>query len=443
LDCRGLLAIPGLINAHTHSPEHVLRGTSECVPLEVWLVQQFALRANFPPHLIYLITLAGAAEMLRSGITAVLDHFWMAEGVTLPGLESAMQAYRDSGLRATLAPMLEDQDRMATAAQAANSSLSVLGAEPELQRALVASRLEVLEAFLGKWHGQADGRLRAMPGPGGLQWCSEALLLECGRLAEQYDTGLHMHLSETRLQARVCRQVYGHGAALELDRLGLLGPRTSLAHCIWVDESELDCLGRRGACLVHNPVSNLKLGAGVAAVPEMLRRAVTVALGTDGAASNDSQDMFQTLKLAALLHSPARPGGAWVNAQTALRMATLGGAQALGLAGQVGELRVGCWADLVLLDLSHAYADPLPDAARHIVYCETGDSVRHVLVQGQIVVKDRLWQGSDEVELRRELRAEFSAYEAAHARPARQVQALVLEWDRALAALESGTEQRA
>src|SRR5262249_15116530 len=151
-------------------------------------------------------------------------------------------------------------------------------------------------------------------------------------------------------------------------------------------DDELDVIARRQACVVHNPVSNLKLGAGIANIAAMRRHGIPLALGTDGACSNDNQEMFAVMKLAALLHSPATGATGWLSARDAFDMATAGGSRVLGLADRGGAVRAGCLADIVLLSLENTYQHPLPDAHRHVVFCETGASVRHVIVQGRLVV---------------------------------------------------------
>jgi cytosine/adenosine deaminase-related metal-dependent hydrolase len=429
---QNMLAIPGIINAHTHSIENVLRGGSERLPLELWLIQQSAFRAAIPPRLVYLIALAGAAEMLRSGTTAALDHFWMAGPMTSSGLDAVMQAYADIGMRVSLAPMLEDCDLIAKAMMAANPRLASVW-EDETGRPDATALLELVEDFVSRWQGQSEGRLRCLPGPGGPQWCSEALLTGCQALADRFGSGLHIHLAETEIQSRVCRQAYGHPVVFEMDRLGVLKPETSVAHCIWVDDAELDILARTHTKVIHNPVSNLKLGSGIAPVPAMLRRGIQVALGTDGAASNDNQNMFAVLKLTALLHSPVTKSDHWLEAQEVLEMATQAGAGVLGYhQNELGGLREGCLADIALLDLSQVPVEPLPNAAVYLVYVETGASVRHVIVNGQLVVENGQVLTIPEADILLELRDQMCAYNTSYPRPAGKIQALMAECAHAL-----------
>ncbi|MFN8453505.1 MAG: amidohydrolase [Anaerolineae bacterium] len=428
IDGWDMLAIPGLINAHTHSIETVFRGASEGLPLELWLIQQSAYRAAFPPRLLYLIALAGATEMLRSGTTAALDHFWMVSSLTNKGLDAVMQAYAEVGLRVSLAPMLEDQDLVFDVLAAAYPPLAAVAGE----QSKATDLLDLTQDFLKRWHGREDGRLLGLPGPGGAQWCSEALLTGCRDLTERFGTGLHMHVAETHLQTHICQHAYGHPVMVELDRLGLLKPNSSLAHCIWLTETELDLLARTQAKVVHNPASNLKLGSGVAAIPAMLQRGIQVALGTDGAASNDNQNMFETLKLTALLHSPALKSDLWLPAHQVIEMGTVAGAAVLGYPDNLGRLEPGFLADIVLLDLSRAPLDTLENASAYLVYAETGASVCHVIVNGRLVVEQGQVLTVSEDEVYRELRGELRAFNAAHPRPLDKLQALLDEYSQAL-----------
>ncbi len=433
IDGSGKLAIPGLINAHTHSPENVLRGTTDRMPLELWLLNQFAARANFPPRLIYLTALAGAAEMLRSGTTAVLDHFWMAEALTEEGLTAVMQAYLTSGMRASVAPMIEDQDLVLEYLQRNKPDL-FKPARSEAMQVPASVQLELIQDLIIRWQNQGDGRLRCLPGPGGVQWCSTALLEGCLELAKLHGTGVHIHLAETRLQAMAYRSARGHSAVHDLDRLGLLSSKCSVAHCIWTDQSELDLLADNQAGVVLNPVSNLKLGSGIANWPEMNQRNIRLALGTDGASSNDNQNMFTVLKLAGLLFSPAVfQSSDWISPLQVMEMATVGGARVLGY-DNLGRLRPGDLADIVLLELGNSFNERGLDAVSYLVFCETGSAVSDVFVNGRQVVKDGAMVAFDEEQTHRELRALLQAYEHDYPRPVSLIQSEILKWSEAMRA---------
>ncbi len=306
LQGKGLLAIPGLINAHTHSPENLLKATSPSLPLELWLVPLFAGLLEWSPRLVYLSAMLGATEMLKTGTTAVLDHIWTVAGVASEYLDAAMQAYVDVGIRAAVTPSIEDQDLVLEAGRQHGLQFPQhpftdrFSSWPALDEQIAA-----LERFLDTWHQAADGRLRCLVGPSGIHWCSPSLLQSCLQLAERYRTGIHLHVVETELQAVIIRNMLGQGGIAFLDHVGMLRPGTSLAHAIWLDPGDLERLVRTGAIVVHNPVSNLRLGSGRFPLVEARRLGVTVALGSDGSASNDTQNMFGVLKLTGLVHNGA------------------------------------------------------------------------------------------------------------------------------------------
>lgn len=411
LDAEGLLAIPGLINAHTHSPENLLKATSPSLPLELWLVPLFTGITEWSPRLVYLSALLGAIEMLKSGTTTVLDHLWTSEGVASEYLDAAMQAYADVGIRAAIAPSIEDQDLVLEAG--AQRGL-VFPHHPFVDRfaswPAITTQLAALERFLSTWHQAADGRLRVLVGPSGIHWCSPALLTSCLRLAEQFRTGLHLHAVETELQARVIREALGQGGITFLDAANVLKPGTSLAHAIWLEPGDLERLARTRTTVVHNPVSNLRLGSGRFPLIKARNMGVPVALGSDGAASNDTQNMFEVLKLTGLLHNDPHEGsGRWPSPVDILEAATRGGASALGLESELGEIAPGQLADLVLVNLDAPAFFPLRDPYLHLLYAEHGESVKTVIVQGRIVVQRRAVTTVDENALRRELREQCAA----------------------------------
>ncbi len=384
---KGLLAMPGLVNAHAHSPENYLRGMTERVPLELWLFDFFSSGVRFSPRESYLAAAFGAAEMLRTGTTSVLDHFWVNGGMTIEDLDPVMEAYRDVGIRAAVAPLVEDLRPELKAAIKNDPDLS--SGPDDYEPALdVPDYLETLGAFFKKWHRSENGRLRCLAGPSGPQWCSEKVLSGSVEIAARFQGGVHMHADETKLQALLCREIYGSSSIAHMDRQGLLGPFVSLAHCVWVDDRDIEILAETGATVVHNPASNLKLGSGFAPILDMQEKGVSIALGADGSASSDNQVLFDILKLTGLIHCARElDHRRWLSARDVVTMATVGGTKALGLAGELGELKPGMLADIALLRMDTSFFAPLNDAFRQLVYCENGSSVETVIVDGRIVVE--------------------------------------------------------
>jgi 5-methylthioadenosine/S-adenosylhomocysteine deaminase len=406
IDGKDRLAMPGFVNAHTHSPENLSKATKEKLPLELWLLDLFLLEA-YSPREIYLSTMLGSLEMLKTGSTALLDHFWMGGRLTPDGLDAAMQAYRDSGIRAGLAPLIEDNDQVMEAAVAARPGLAPL--LHQKQDVMTAGEyLELLDWFFRKWHRTEGGRLLCLAGPSGFQWCSDELLQGSLEIARQYQSGWHMHLLETKIQAMVCFDLYGKSATAAMEERSLLGPDVSLAHCVWLDQADVDILAETNSRVVHNPTSNLRLGSGIAPIIEMLESGVTVALGTDGSASSDNQIMFDAIKLAALMHNlRSTDHHRWPSSRDVLRMATTNGAAALCMQDELGQLKVGKLADIVLLDSSTLLFTPFNDAFRHLAYAENGSSVRTVIVDGRVVVEDGRVLTVDEASIHEEAQQEW------------------------------------
>jgi 5-methylthioadenosine/S-adenosylhomocysteine deaminase len=384
---KGLLAMPGLVNAHAHSPENYLRGITEDVPLELWLFDFFSSGVRFSPRESYAAAAFGAAEMLRTGTTSVLDHFWVNGGMKIEDLDAVMQAYRDIGIRAGVAPLVEDLRPELKAAIENDRGLS--SGPDDYDSALdVPDYLEMLEAFFEKWHRSENGRLRCLAGPSGPQWCSDKVLNGSVEIASRFQGGVHMHSDETKLQALLCREIYGSSAITHMYQQGLLGPHVSLAHCVWVDDRDVEILAETGATVVHNPASNFKLGSGFAPILEMKEKGVSIAVGADGSASSDNQVLFDILKLTGLVHCAREVDHRrWLSARDVVAMGTVGGAKVLGLADELGEFKPGMLADIALLRLDTSFFAPLNDAFRQLVYCENGSSVETVIVDGRIVVE--------------------------------------------------------
>jgi 5-methylthioadenosine/S-adenosylhomocysteine deaminase len=398
LDGRGLLAVPGLVNAHAHSPENCLRGSGVGLPLEPWLTRMFGVAGYYSPQDHYVCALAGAVEMLATGTTAVLDHLW-GTPPTVEGAEAALSAYRDAGIRAAVAPLVADVDFTAVLAERYGWDLS--GALfTDLAGAIPAHEATAqIDALASKWHDRATRRLQVFAGPCGAQWCSDELLIGLSEAARRHDTSLTMHLLETRLQDRIARERFGASAVEGLQRLDVLDARCSLAHGVWIDRADLEMIAERGSTIVHNPAANFRLGSGRAAVPEMLAAGVTVALGSDGTACSDNTVIWTQVKLASLVHNDFA-ADRWISPAEALTMATTGGAAALGMAGSLGSLEPGALADIVLVDRRGHGLAGATDVEAGLALSETGRGVVHAIVAGEPVLLDGQCQRVDPVDVR-------------------------------------------
>jgi cytosine/adenosine deaminase-related metal-dependent hydrolase len=384
LDCKGLVILPGLVQAHIHLCQTLFRGLADDLALEAWLAQRiWPLEAAHTEESVYWSAMLGAAELLLGGTTAILDM------ETVRHTAAAFEAFESIGLRATAGKCLMD-------APSSPPSLR----EPT-ERALQESA-----DLCAKWHGAAGGRLRYCFAPRFVPSCTGPLLRAVSDLAERAGAVLHTHAAETPVELQSVKQDTGHDELAYLDSVGISGPRTALAHCVWVDKEGIARLARQRTNVVHCPSSNLKLGSGIAPIPEMLAAGCRVGIGADGAPCNNRLDAFTEMRLAALIQKP-RLGPEALPAAQALELATLGGARALGLETEIGSVEVGKRADVIVLDLDGPHAQPAEaDLISRIVYSARAADVRHVVVDGRLVVKDGVLTTANPSEIRRAANAQ-------------------------------------
>lgn len=416
IDAHERIVMPGLINSHLHSAEGLFRGRYENMPLEVWgpFAYPFLPTDPLPARLIELRTLAVAIESLKSGVTCVLDDVLQVPGQELEGLSLVFAAYRQAGLRANVSLRMVDRPWLETLPFARE-----IVPEPLLKLASSGGQraasyyLDICKAAFADLHRPDDGA-RFVVAPSAPQRCSEQLLTGAAELAEANDSPLHIHLLETRVQALAGEMFYGTTLGRYLADLGVLRRRTTLAHTIWLSDDDLEAIAEASATVVHNPISNLKLGSGIAPYAELRRRGIPVALGTDGVSSNDSTRMFEVMKFAALLHDISTPNcGDWPRAEEILVAATATGARSVGIP-DLGTLAPGQFADLVLVDLTSTAFTPLNEPVNHLVYCENGSSVRTVLVDGEVVVDEGRCTRIDEEQVLAETRELADAFLEGH-----------------------------
>lgn len=419
IDGTGKLVMPGLINAHMHSPEALYKGRYDNMPLEVWMLYAYPILGAqaLSPRMIYLRTALCAIESLKTGTTCVIDDVYESPNQTAEQLEAVFQAYEDVGLRATISGHVVNKPFLDTIPFTKEFVESKLAAEAaSLSTADKDSWLEYCRAAFGRHHGRA-GRLNFMVAPSAPQRCTVDLMQDAMSLAETYDAPFHTHILETKLQAVTGQEFYGETLIAYMNRHGLLKPRTTIAHSIWVTDSDIEMMGDAACSIVHNVISNQKLGAGVAPVQRLLRSGVNVALGSDGISTSDTTRMFAVLHAAGLIHNVQSPDpDLWLRADQVLTAATLGGARSACLGEETGTLSPGKKADLLVLDLNSIPFTPLNDIGNHLVYCETGSSILYSIVNGEIMAKDGNCLHVDEASLLDELRAEMPAFQAAHAK---------------------------
>jgi cytosine/adenosine deaminase-related metal-dependent hydrolase len=399
LDARGKVLMPGLINAHTHSNQILERGYGDRLPLDAWIIG--AINGGPPPNArtLYVLAAWSALTQLKTGCTASLDHIGAAFDSVDAGMDALMQAYVDTGFRAAVAMSLGDLDFFQTLPR--NLVPDLPTPSMDMAPAPAADLLAAATRFLERWKGKV-ARIQPFVGPSAPQRCSDELLSGCFSLAETYDTGIHSHVLEARSQWFACQERFGTSPVAYLERQGWLSPRLSCAHGVWLCEDDLQRLSASGAAVVHNPVSNLRLASGIANLQHMLAAGTTVALGADGAASNDNQNMWEVVKLTGILHRVYGPRSAWVSSETALRLCLEGGASVLRQ--QIGAIRPGYQADLVLLGGADIFLRPKDLMINSLVLGQLGQSVETVIVAGDIVIENGRSTRIDEDRLLQDVR---------------------------------------
>lgn len=406
IDASGLIAVPGFVNCHSHSPDNLARGTAADLPLELWSLTSSALRERRSHREIYVSTMLGAIEMMRSGTTAVLDHVRISPDIDGEALDAVASAWLDSGMRVVIAPIVSDRSVIETLPfeedDLAGLDLSAYGSRAPLP---ARQQMTVVEAFFRRWHGEADGLISVGIGPSGPQRCSDELLAAAGDFSRRYDTILHTHVLETRLQREMGFRLYGRGMIAHLDGLGLLTPRTNLVHSIWLEPDDIERISAADAAVIHNPVSNARLGSGHCRLSDLLKENIRVGLGTDSACCNDGANLLETMKWAALLHNlRSDDEKTWIGPQTALRLGTSGGADAIGLP-DAGRLAAGCAADITFFRSQAPAFQPLNDTVRQLVLSESGSAIDSVMIGGRIVASGRRCTTIDEAAIWEEAQA--------------------------------------
>ncbi len=365
IDAKGNLIMPGLINAHTHLAMTLFRGTADDVPLMQWLQEEiWPIENNLNKENVRAGSQLGILEMIKSGTTCFNDMYWH--------LDETARCVEESGIRAVLSMPL----------------LDVMG--PEQGQKLLKEGEDSIKKY--KHHE----RIVPFLGPHAPYTCSEELLLKTKDLAKRYDAGIHIHVSETKEEVENSKKDKGARPFEYLDRIGFLDEDVIAAHSVWVSKAEMDIIKNKDAKVCHNPISNMKLGSGVAPVPQFLEKGITVSLGTDGAASNNNLDMFEDMKTCALLHKVYNSNAALVPALNALEFATINGAKALGLDDEIGSLEVGKRADIIMLDSQGSNMVPMTNPVSHLVYSAKGSNVETVIVDGKVIMEERRMLTLDE-----------------------------------------------
>ena len=362
INAKDKMVIPGIFNAHTHLAMTLFRGYAEDLPLKEWLEEKiWKVERKLNSKDVYWGSLLGILEMLKTGTTAFSDLYIHMDEVA--------RAVCESGIRAVLSYGMADR-----------------GDELKAKR-----ELEIGLEFVKRWNG---GRIKAIFGPHAPYTCTPEFLKKVKTIANEMKTNVHIHVSETKWEVEHVKSIYGKTPIRLLDDIGFLDERTVIAHAIWLDKEEMRILRDRNVSVVHCPISNLKLASGIARVKDMHDLGINVCLGTDGASSNNTYNMFEEMKMTSLLQKVVTGKADALKASEVLKMATENGYKAYGLRG--GRIEKGYLADLVLIDMKRENYTPIYDPLHSLIYASYGCEVSHVIVDGEIIIEDGIVVTLDE-----------------------------------------------
>lgn len=387
IDAGGCVVLPGFVQTHIHLCQTLFRGAADDLALIDWLKQRvWPMEAAHTPASIRASAQLGIAELIKGGTTCALTM------ETVNHTEEVLRVVEESGFRATVGKCMMDKGD------------EVPAALHEQTRASIDESV----ALIQKWHGQAEGRIRCCFAPRFAISCTRELLSEVSTLAKQHGVMVHTHASENRNECEIVERESGERNIDYLNSLGIIGSHVVLAHCIHLDNAEMETLAGTRTNVAHCPSSNLKLGSGIARVTEMLARGIAVSLGADGAACNNRLDMFTEMRTAALLQK-ALHGPEVLPAPRALSMATIDGARAMGLDAEIGSLEIGKRADLIVVDLNQTHSAPISDPVSALVYSAQASDVRTTLIDGKVVMRDRRLLTMDETAVTEDAKREAGA----------------------------------
>lgn len=360
IDAKGNIVMPGLINTHTHSPMTLLRGYADDLSLNEWLEDKiWPIERQFKGEEIICGAQLAMIEMLKNGITTFSDMYIYMDLIA--------ELVAEVGIRANLSRSIIENGN---------------AGEKKL-------KLKDAARFTKEWNNEADGRITTMMAPHSIYTCSSEYIKEIIDIAKDFNIPIQTHLSETDYEVKKSYDKYECSPVKYLENLGLFERPTLIAHAVIVNNDDMNILKKYNVNVSHNPGSNMKLASGIAPVPEMLEKGICVALGTDGAASNNNLDIIEEMRLASTIHKGFSKNPKVISADTALKMGTIFGAKSLFLDQIIGSLEVGKKADFIIVDINQAHLYPMYNPISQLVYSASGRDVQDVFINGVQVVKNK------------------------------------------------------
>lgn len=366
IDARNKLVMPGLVNTHTHSAMTLFRGAGDDMKLTEWLENKiWPMESRLKERDVYWGSMLACIEMVKSGTTTFCDMYFFMDAVA--------EASEKIGLRSVLSWAIIDKE------------LTTQKGDP----------VSNCESFIKRWKNTE--LIKPSAGPHSIYTCSDETLIRTKEIVEKYGSLIHIHLSETKNEMDTSIKRFGKNPVNYLEDINFLNENVLAAHCVWLDKKDIMILKNKGVKVSHCPVSNMKLASGIAPIPQMLKNGLNVSLGTDGACSNNSLDMFETIKFTALIHKINNMDPTILKAEDVLRMSTEEGGLSLGL--NIGKIEVGFKADIIILNINKPNWKPVYNPISNIVYSAKGGDVETVIIDGRVVFENNEMKTIDEIEV--------------------------------------------
>ena len=376
INAKGKIVIPGLVNAHTHSAQTLLRGLGDDMNLFEWLTKIiYPIAKNLTPEYVHIGSKVAFMEMVRFGITTVIDNH--KDLSSKEAIIRVADAAQEVGIRAVIARGVRDWVPRCEKWEIPRFTVPYT---PEEEMKITR---ELIEMYNGK-----NELVTIIPGPVATFTSSEDLLVKTNKLALEYNVPWHMHIAETQGSVKACLEDNGKREVEWLYDLGILGPQSQIVHAIWLDEKEINYLAETGAHVIYCPMSNMFLGSGIAPIIKMIEKGINIAIGTDGSASNNNQDLFATMKVGALLQKVHHLQSTIISAEHVFEMATINAAKAMGWEKEIGSIEIGKKADIVIIDTNKPELTPVRNPISSIIYAGVATDVDTVIINGKVVLQN-------------------------------------------------------